>query len=65
MQGHCIEDGGGCSRLIKDGVPPPKKIEATVRPCVNAARCASSALKAPTKRASSTGFARTWLLKSQ
>jgi len=30
--------------FIKDGVPPPKKIEETVRPCVNSARCASSAL---------------------
>ena len=51
--------------FIREGVPPPKNMEATLRPFVSAARCASSARKAATKRSSSIACARTWLLKSQ
>ena len=51
--------------FISEGVPPPKKIEDTVRPLVSAARWISSERKAETKRSSSTAWARTWLLKSQ
>ena len=51
--------------FISEGVPPPKKIEATVRPLVSLARCDSSVRKAWTKRSSSIACARTWLLKSQ
>jgi len=52
----------GC---ISDGVPPPKKIDDTVRPDVRAAVAAISAVNARTKRASSIAAWRTWLLKSQ
>ena len=51
--------------FISDGVPPPKKIDETVRPLVSFARCDSSERNAWTKRSSSTAWARTWLLKSQ
>ncbi len=52
----------GC---ISEGVPPPKKIVETVRPGTRAAVAAISAAKARTKRGSSIGSRRTWLLKSQ
>jgi hypothetical protein len=52
----------GC---ISDGVPPPRKIEVTSRPGTRAAVVSISRAKARTKRASSTGACRTWLLKSQ
>jgi hypothetical protein len=46
-------------------VPPPKKIDDTVRLATRAAVVAISVVKARTKRASSIGACRTWLLKSQ
>jgi hypothetical protein len=52
----------GC---ISDGVPPPKKIVETVRSGTRAAVAAISAVNARTKRGSSIGSRRTWLLKSQ
>jgi hypothetical protein len=52
----------GC---ISDGVPPPKKMDETVRPGTRAAVVAISAVKARTKRVSSMAAWRTWLLKSQ
>src|SRR5712691_8890389 len=49
---------------IKDGVPPPKKIEATSRSGASAAWRSRSAISAWVHRAASI-FSRTWLLKSQ
>src|SRR3954471_6958174 len=50
---------------IKDGMPPPRKIEETSRPPVRAAVVSISRANARAKRSSSTGACRTWLLKSQ
>ena len=52
----------GC---ISEGVPPPKKIDDTVRPGARAAVAAISAAKARANRGSSMAACRTWLLKSQ
>src|SRR5712692_6332398 len=52
------------SGIIKDGVPPPKKIEATARSGASAAWCSRSAISAWVQRSQSTA-SRTWLLKSQ
>jgi hypothetical protein len=49
---------------MSDGVPPPKKIERSLRPAVGAAKWSSSAISALAQRAWSTPL-RTWLLKSQ
>src|SRR5271170_8027861 len=49
---------------IKDGVPPPKKIEATARSGTSADWRSRSASNARVQRAAST-LSRTWLLKSQ
>ena len=50
---------------ISDGVPPPRKIEVTVRPGALSASVAISRAKAAAKRCWSGGWWRTWLLKSQ
>ena len=50
---------------MSEGVPPPKKMLVTVRPGVRAAIWAISRRKAATNRSWSTGWWRTWLLKSQ
>ena len=50
---------------IKEGVPPPKKMEVTVRPGVRAANHVSSVPRAFAKERASTPSWRTWLLKSQ
>ena len=50
---------------ISEGVPPPKKMEETVRPGVRAANHASSVPSAFAKESASTPSCRTWLLKSQ
>ena len=50
---------------ISEGVPPPRKMLVTSRRPVRARIVASSALNALTNRAWSTGWWRTWLLKSQ
>ena len=60
-----IEDRADGLRRISDGVPPPRKIEVTSRPGARAADVSISRAKACTKRASSIGACRTWLLKSQ
>jgi hypothetical protein len=49
---------------ISDGVPPPKKMEVSVRPGSSRASCARSASKA-SRHASWSIVDRTWLLKSQ
>ena len=49
---------------ISEGVPPPKKMESSLRPGVSAAKWSSSANSARRHRSWSTS-ARTWLLKSQ
>jgi hypothetical protein len=53
-----------CGR-IKDGVPPPRKIEETSRLPTRAAVVSISRANARAKRSSSIGAWRTWLLKSQ
>ena len=60
-----IEDRATVAGCISEGVPPPKKIVETVRSGTRAAVAAISAAKARTKRGSSIGSRRTWLLKSQ
>ena len=52
----------GC---ISDGVPPPKKIDDTVRPGTRAAVAAISAAKRAHKTRLVDRPRRTWLLKSQ
>ena len=49
---------------ISEGVPPPKKIEVSVRPGRSRASCFRSASKA-SRHASWSIDERTWLLKSQ
>ncbi|MGX1258682.1 hypothetical protein AB7M37_003178 [Sinorhizobium fredii] len=50
---------------ISDGVPPPMKMLVTVLGPESACTDAISSRKAATKRGWSTGWWRTWLLKSQ
>jgi hypothetical protein len=49
---------------IRDGVPPPKKIDVTLRPGSKRASCAKSSSSA-SRHASWSMPERTWLLKSQ
>ena len=58
------DHGGNVAGSISDGVPPPKKTEATLRPVVSAANVSISRIKARRQRARSMPSA-TWLLKSQ
>ena len=53
------------SGFMSEGVPPPKKMLVTVRPGMRAAVWAISRRKAARNRSWSTGWWRTWLLKSQ
>ena len=50
---------------MSEGVPPPKKMEVTVRPGVRSANHESSVPMARAKESVSTASCRTWLLKSQ
>ena len=50
---------------MREGVPPPKKIDVTVRPFVRSANHFNSVASARAKESASTGWWRTWLLKSQ
>jgi hypothetical protein len=53
------------SGFISEGVPPPRKIDVTVRLPEIARIAVISRRKAATKASWSTGWWRTWLLKSQ
>jgi hypothetical protein len=53
------------SGFMSEGVPPPKKMLVTVRPGTRAAVWAISRRKAARYLSWSTGWWRTWLLKSQ
>jgi hypothetical protein len=50
---------------IRDGVPPPKKMDETRRPGASRPMAAISLRNAATNRTSSMPPWRTWLLKSQ
>jgi hypothetical protein len=53
------------SGFISEGVPPPRKIDVTSRGPVRSRIDFSSVAKASANRSWSTGWWRTWLLKSQ